>query len=206
MIFNLIFIIISTLVLYWKRVAYYSDESANKINKPNNYIYENIYLPGVIISQFVINIITNIISCSSNFSEVGFVILYTMLAWLSFIIIVYWKDYLRIPMANVFGYIWVSSKIKIAIQSLNLANKETPFDLSSTIIQIGNAWRTDSIQLPSLNNGTVETKDDTISTLNKLLHICCLRDLIGEFVLFTLSGIMSVFMAEYLLITNTCNK
>ena len=204
MIFNLVFIIISTLVLYWKRVDYYKDASADKINKSNNYLYNNIYLPGTIISQLIINIITNIINCSSNISAVLFVMLYTLMAWVSFIIIVYSKDYLRIPMANVFGYIWCSAKIKPAIYSLNLVNNDmSPFDLSSTIIQLENSWRTDSIQLPT---ATESSTDDSNSSLNKLLHIYCLRDLIGEFVLFTLSGIMSVFMAEYLLITNTCNK
>ena len=118
MIFNILFIIISTIVLYRKRIAHCKDIENNpdKPNEPNLSTY-NKYLYFTITSQCIINIITNIIVCTNNsFSEVGYVILYTLITWFTFAIIVTFKQYLRIPISNIFGYLWYYKVLSKALK------------------------------------------------------------------------------------------
>jgi len=207
MILNILFIIITTIFLYKKRIAYY-DPIINESNPDNLY---NRYLMFTIVSQCILNVITNLMGCSSNFSEVGYVILYTLIAWISFVIIVSCKQYLRIPMANVFGYFWYYTILAKAFKGfdcqpeLETALKQeryTPlnldvFDISTSLIH------NDVTNVLKYIKGDIKFD---IKTCVDIIKACGKRDVFGELILFLLSGIMCVFMAEYILTNNTCKN
>jgi hypothetical protein len=201
MIINIICLIIASFWLYRNRLTYYTDKS--NIQKSDDNIYNN-FLWGTLSCQAVINIIVHIINCSNNIGEIGLVILYTFIAWISFIIVVYFKQYLRVPMANVFGYIWYAHNIKINLNDqvrilLGLPLDSDLFELSSSFILTDNGWKT--------NMSTKSIQDVTLNEyITNLLQIYCKRDLIGEFVLFVLTGLMCIFISEYIIINNTCNN
>lgn len=201
MIINIICLIITVSVLYSNRITYYT----NKLNiqKSDDNVY-NRFLWGTIFWQTIINIITHIINCSNNIGEIVFVILYTCIAWFSFIIVVYFKQYLRVPMANVFGYIWYAPNIKLNLNDrvrtlLHLPTDSDLFELSSSFILTDDGWKT------NMSNTSIQdmTLDESIT---KILQIYCKRDLIGEFVLFVLTGLMCIFISEYIIINNTCKN
>lgn len=201
MIINIICLIITVSFLYSNRITYYT----NKLNiqKSDDTVY-NRFLWGTIFWQTIINIITHIINCSNNIGEIVFVILYTGIAWFSFIIVVYFKQYLRVPMANVFGYIWYAHNIKLNLNDrvrtlLHLPTDSDLFELSSSFILTDDGWKT--------NMSTTSIQDMTLDeSITKILQIYCKRDLIGEFVLFVLTGLMCIFISEYIIINNTCKN
>jgi hypothetical protein len=112
-------------------------------------------------------------------------------------------------MANVFGYFWCYSALSHAFKQFTCNPKlaeafenerYTPvtldvFDISTSLVN---------------NDSTNELKyvkgntNFTIESCNDIIKACGKRDIFGELILFLLSGIMSAFMAEYILSKTTC--
>lgn len=211
MIFNILFIVISTIILYKKRIALCEEEKEKEDTsqtKTVNSLY-NKYIYFTIGVQCVINIIINLIGCSSNFGEVIYVILYTLITWISFIIIVTFKQYLRIPMANVFGYLWYYRPLSKALQNGKCETLSKLIDMSGNNLDI--FYESSALIKDDTNNKLVYINEDNIPTIiptecTSLIQACCKRDVFGEFILFLLSGIMCVFMSEYILTQTTCKN
>ena len=169
----------------------------------NKYIYSTIG------SQCFINIITNLIGCYSSFEEVIYVILYTMLTWVSFILIITFKQYLRIPMANVFGYLWYYRPLSKALKHNSCETLRNLIDMSGNNLDI--FYESSSLIYDDTASKLIYVTEDNMpntvpNTCIDIIHACCKRDVFGEFILFLLSGIMCVFMSEYILTNNTCKN
>lgn len=211
MIFNILFIIIATLVLYRNRISVFDQDTSEKQPEPTTNIY-NQYLSFTVVSQCIINIITNLIGCSSNFGEAGYVILYTLITWISFVIIVSCRQYLRIPLANVFGYLWYYRALSRALKDENKCdelkkvvtgsgNNIDVFDESTSFIY--DDYANKLIYIDALKDYITSEIPPVCSDIIKA---CRKRDVFGELILFWLAGIMCVFMAEYILSNNTCKN
>ena len=169
----------------------------------------NIYIYSTISIQCVINIITNLIRCSSNFEEVIYVLIYTMITWISFIIVITFKQYLRIPMANVFGYLWYYRPLSKALKSNKCEELSKLIDMSGNNLDI--FYESSSLIYDDTTNKLIYVTEDgnpnyIPNVCIDIINACCKRDIFGEFILFLLSGIMCVFMSEYILTTNTCKN
>ena len=207
MIINIVSIIITTIILYRTRISSYESDlylyNANKIY--NKYGWFTLG------SQCIINILTNIISCNSNFSEVVYVVLYTIIAWIVFLIIITFKQYLRIPMANVFGYFWYYTMLSHAFKQYECQPelKEAFDNEKYTSITIDIFDISCSLVTNDSTNELKYVKGDTnfiITSCENIIKACGKRDAFGELILFILSGIMSAFIAEYILSKNTCKN
>jgi hypothetical protein len=204
MIINIISIILTTFFIYRDRIIYYEDTRNVSSSKDGDAYLK--FLGGTLCLQIVINIITNIASCYTSFTEVVIVLLYTVIAWIPFIIVVAFKQFLRVPMANVFGYMRNATSIRSALTpdvrnllTLPVISDYDNFEISASFILTDKGWKTNHSQKPF----TDLVLPDSIT---KLFQIFCWRDLYGEVILFTLSGIMCSFLTEYILMNNTCNS
>jgi len=207
MIFNILFIVITTIVLYRKRISMCEDSESPSIELVQS-IY-NKYIYSTIGSQCFINLVTNLMGCSSSFEEVIYVILYTMLTWISFIIVITFKQYLRIPMANVFGYLWYYRPLSKALKNNKCEDLSKWIDISGNNLDI--FYESSSLIYDDTTNNLIYVTEDgspnnVPNTCIDIIHACCKRDVFGEFILFLLSGIMCVFMSEYILTNNTCKN
>ena len=98
--------------LLWK------ENSIDRIRQSaiNKYYY---WFIGIFMGCCIISNAIQTYMCTRKLVDIGGSVLYTILGWLSFIIVVVYHEYLRIPFANVLGYIIYSSKIEDSVNEIN---------------------------------------------------------------------------------------
>ena len=97
----------------------WSQTSITDIKQSVNSIYYNWFI-GVFITLCIVSNAVQTYVCTYNLSDVGGSVLYTLLGWMSFMIIVAYRDYLRIPLSNVLGYIIYARSIDNLVTGINL--------------------------------------------------------------------------------------
>ena len=180
-------------------------------------------------------------SCTHKVVDIFGAIIYTLLSWMCFIIVVVYREYLRIPIANVIGYLMYSRSIEHWVNCINgiiknikCADPENcPKDEERSIFEICTLLRSGKLfdlsiiylwpqlnKLTGLNQGDSNespismesdgnlriTNTDLIQCISGLFITCYKRDLMGDIILFSLTGILCVFISEYILSTYKCLK
>jgi hypothetical protein len=114
-------------------------------------------------------------------------------------------------MANVFGYFWYYTILSKAFKQYECQpelkeafaiEKYTPitldvFDISTSFVN------NDETNVLKYIKGDIKFN---VTECIDIIKACGKRDVFGELILFLLSGIMCVFMAEYILTNNTCKN
>ena len=211
-------------VILWK-ITSIEDIKNNSIS-----FYYNWFLSGFIIFCVISNAI-QAYNCTHNFVDIIGASLFTILSWMCFAIVIVYREYLRIPVSNVLGYLVYSRNIEYLVNDINKYIKcadpeKCPKDDERSVFEICTLLRSGKLfdlsilyLWPQLNNpeevGLGEssretngilhiTNPDLIRCINDLFMACYKRDLIGDIVLFSLTGVMCVFISEYIMSSYKC--
>jgi hypothetical protein len=216
------------------------------------------WLLGILVIVFICSNAIQTYLCTKQILDIFTSVIYTLLSWMCFSISIVYREYLRIPIANVIGYLFYSKKIENLVNCINSQIKECtdpdkcPKDDERSIFEIctllrgGKLFDLSVLYLwPQLNesNGIGVNKSDNpikeeepikekepikedtnvspvltggsgiplsitqpelLECISNLFMTCYHRDLIGDIILFSLTGVLCVYISEYILSTYKC--
>lgn len=239
LVFNIVLLVVGIAilqVLLWriKSISYIKLDSINKYY---------IGFVGIIVSASIIGNTIQMYLCNNNISDIWKYMIYTILGWMAFVIVVVYREALRIPFSNVLGYLVYSTTIENLVNCINSSitcadPDNCPKDIERTIFEICTLLRSGRLFDASLLHlwpqfktssevaagdhldGTPSissyeaSNETTFRIINQelgvcvsnLFMICYNRDLLGELVLFMMTGVLCSFICEYVLSTFKCKN
>jgi hypothetical protein len=243
------------------------------------------WLLGILGIVFIVSNSIQTYLCTKKWFDIISSIIYTLLSWMCFAISIVYRETLRIPIANVIGYLFYSKTIEHLVNCINANIKECtdpvkcPKDDERSIFEICTLLRSGKLfdlsvmyLWPQLkepnainqiekslkdikNQKDKSTKDNTpeptvtdntsvespskdipipmeevdpaitdtflpqtggstgdipienralIECISNLFMTCYHRDLVGDIILFSLTGVLCVYISEYMLSTYKC--
>lgn len=239
LIFNIVLLVVGIAILQillWRIKTI----STIKLDSMNGYYIGFI---GLLVTASVVGNTIQIYLCNNKISDIWKSIIYTLLGWMAFVIVVVYREALRIPFSNILGYLVYSTTIENLVNCINseLACKDPencPKDIERTIFEICTLLRSgrlfdvsllylwpqfksssevsagnhlDGTPIISTDEANHESSFRIINQelgtcVSNLFMVCYNRDLLGEFVLFILTGILCCFVCEYVISTIKCTK
>ena len=202
----IIFIVLSIIYFFFKY------KEGNKI------IYFVIYGLSIILSQIFVNLsLTNTV-CGAN--QWGQTILITFIPWIVIfgslnLVITKFPGWLK-PFSNTFGYLVVSSKLKNAFNSI-LRDSKSGDDLEGIYndsknqnLLINEIPPTDNgfdnfinhLRNKKMLNNNINSNSQELSTLRNLVK---LKNIVSEFIWFTLTGILTILTSYSYIIKLKCS-